>query len=73
MSPTTTHLAAGAGGVVGGVNVYGALVTLMTGWHGMDAAHADAAASLLVYGATALGAFVVWFIAWRWPNVPPLP
>lgn len=41
--------------VVGSGGAIDALTTLMTGWHGMDTAHAGAAAFLIVTGATGIG------------------
>lgn len=64
-----THIAVG----VSATGAMAALTTLLTGWHGFDAAHAAAGASLIVMvvgGAYALGA---WFIGWKFPTIPPLP
>jgi hypothetical protein len=67
-STTTTHVAAGGSGVIGGVSIYDNLTTLLTGFHGLDAAHAQAASGLIVYVLTMVGAAVLMW--WNKENLP---
>lgn len=53
-----THAAVG----VAAGSVTGALTTLLTGWHGLDAAHASAAAFLITTTLGVAGALLVRFI-----------
>lgn len=50
-----------------------ALTTLFTGLHGLSGEQAASLAWLVVSGGGALIALVMWFIAWKYPNIPPLP
>ena len=79
--PTNPGAPAAVGGISMGHAAVGigsgatvvALTTLLTGWHGYDAAHAGAAAFLLMSGGSAVYLLAAWFIGWRWPSAPPLP
>lgn len=65
----STHAAVG----IGGTSAVAMLTVLLTGWHGLDADHAAAAAWLIATGVGAIYGMAAWFIAWKWPSVPPLP
>jgi hypothetical protein len=72
VNQAATHTAAGGGGAVGAVAIYDNLTTLLTGFHGLDAAHAQAASGLIVYALTVVAAVVVMW--WNKENpTPPAP
>lgn len=62
----STHAAVG----VGSISAMDALTTLLTGWHGLDADHATAAAWLVCAVAGAIYTGTVTFVRWRWPTLP---
>lgn len=64
-----THVTVG----VTATSAMAALTTLLTGWHGLDAPHASAAAFLIVTGIGGIGMAFACFISWKWPSAPPLP
>ena len=64
-----THVAVGATTM----SAMAALTILLTGFHGLDAAHAAAAAWLICAAVGAAYAQAAWFVGWKWPTVPPLP
>lgn len=45
-----------------------ALTTLLTGFRGLDADHAAAAAWLICAGVGGVGAIVAWYAQRRWPT-----
>lgn len=49
------------------------LTTILTGYHGLDAAHAAAWSGLCVTLIGAVYALIAWWVKWRWPSAPPLP
>lgn len=63
----STHVTVGTASI----SAMAALTTLLTGWHGLDTDHAAAAAWLICMAVGAIYAGTVWFIRWRWPQVPP--
>lgn len=66
----STHLAAGLGGFVGGDQLFAALTTVLTGYHGLDADHAKALAYLILAAGVTVFSLATWFIRWKYPNVP---
>lgn len=58
---------------VGATSATAWLTTLLTGFHGLDADHAAAAAGLIVMGAGAIYSAVSWLIKWKWPTAPLPP
>jgi hypothetical protein len=65
----STHAAVG----VGSISAMDALTTLLTGWQGLDGAHAAALAWLLVFAAGGLGGAMSWFMQWKYPSAPRMP
>lgn len=59
----STHVAVG----VGSISAMDAVTTILTGFHGLDAAHASSWAWLICAGGGALASTVLSFIKWKWP------
>jgi hypothetical protein len=47
-----------------------ALTTLLTGFHGLDADHAAAAAWLICAALGGAGALIAWYVQRKWPTPP---
>jgi hypothetical protein len=64
-----THAAVG----VSATSSVAMLTVLLTGFHGLDADHAAAAAWLTTTALGGAGMLAAWFVKWKWPSAPPLP
>lgn len=64
-----THALAGLGGTVFGA----ALVALISAHFAFSADTASSWVTVAGGVAGTVGAYVQWFIRWKWPSAPPLP
>jgi hypothetical protein len=62
----SSHVSVGTGAI----SAMAALTTLLTGFHGLDADHAAAAAWLICAAIGGAGALIAWYVQRKWPTPP---
>jgi hypothetical protein len=60
----STHVTVGTGAI----SAMAALTTLLTGFKGLDADHAAAAAWLICAAVGGIGMIVTWYVQRKWPD-----